>query len=150
MAIKLRQATFTDAGKIAYLILVWDNELPDWLKMVRGDAAGAHRTAELMCSPKFVTWVAEEDGEVVAAMAINQCISLFGWSPYGNIAGLFVLPKYRGGRMIGLRLLYKAKELKQQYNWAWLEMNPWADDKNTKKVLERLAFDEAVHTHVLR
>ncbi len=150
MSYILRPAVYKDAGQIAYLILVWDEELPEFLRMVRGSAEAAYRAAELMCSPSFVTWVAEEDGEVVGAVAIHNNVSLFGFHGYGNVAGVFVLPKHRGWKLLGLQLINKAKELKREMKWAWLEMNPWADDINTKRVLERLGFEEAVHTYVLR
>ena len=146
----LRPAVYKDAGQIAYLILVWDAELPQFLRMVRGSADAAYRAAELMCSPSFVTWVAEDAEGLAGAVAIHNNISLFGFHNYGNIAGVFVLPKHRGGKLIGLRLIKKAMELQKVHKWEWLEMNPWADDRNTKRVLERLGFDEAVHTYVLR
>ena len=146
----LRPAVYKDAGQIAYLILVWDAELPQFLRMVRGSADAAYRAAELMTSPSFVTWVAEDEEGMVGAVAIHNNISLFGFRSYGNIAGVFVLPKHRGGKLIGLRLIKKAMELQKVHKWEWLEMNPWADDRNTKRVLERLGFDEAVHTYVLR
>jgi N-acetylglutamate synthase-like GNAT family acetyltransferase len=150
MSYELRPAVYKDAGQIAYLILLWDAELPQFLRMVRGSAEAAYRAAELMCSPSFVTWVAEDNGELIGAVAIHNNVSLFGFHGYGNVAGVFVLPKYRGGKLIGLRLIKKAMELKSTNRWEWLEMNPWADDTNTKKVLERLGFEEAAHTYVLR
>lgn len=146
----MRPATYFDAGRIAYLILVWDDELPKFLRMVNNDAEAAYRAAELMCGPDFATWVVEEDNEIVGLLTIKKATSIFGFHSYGSIVGVFVLPKYRGQRLLGLRLLNKAKELKATHKWDWLEMNPWADDKNTKRVLERLGFDEAIHTYVLR
>lgn len=146
----MRPATHDDAARIAYFILVWDQGLPKHLRMVRGDAEKAYQTAEMMCGDKFVTWVIEDGGVVVGAIAIHNSTSLFGFHSYGNVAGLFVLPKYRGHKRLGLRLLNKGKELKQKMNWHWLEMNPWSTDINTQKVLGRLGFDDAVHTYILR
>lgn len=150
MSYKLRPATYADVSRIAYLILVWDQELPAFLRMVNADARCAYQAAELMCSNGYVTWVAEDEGEIVGTIAIAHCVSLFGFHQYGNIAGVFVLPKHRGSKLIGLRLLRRAMELKHERGWKWLEMNPWADDANTGRVLVRLGFDEAVHTYVLR
>ena len=150
MSYKLRAATYKDAGQIAYLILCWDAELPAFLRMVRGNAEAAYRAAELMCSPKFVTWVAEAESDIVGAVAVAHNVSIFGFHHYGNVAGVFVAKKHRGGQLLGLRLIKKAMELKSVHRWEWLEMNPWADDRSTKRVLERLDFEEAVHTYVLR
>ena len=146
----MRQATYRDVGRLAYGVMVWDQELPEFLRTIKGDAELAHRAAEIMVSPKFVTWVIEEDGDIVAAITIEQNVSLYGFCFYGNVAGVYVLPKYRGQRMLGLRLLNKAKELKQTLGWSWLFVNPWADDTNTERVLERLGFEESIHTYMLR
>lgn len=150
MSFKLRQATYTDAASIAYLILVWDKELPDFLKLVQGDAASAYRSAELMCGQSFRTWLMEEDDKVVGLVSIHVQTSLFGFRIYGSIVGVFVLPSYRGGKLLGLKLVRKAMELAAIERWEWLEMNPWADDRNTGQVLQRLGFDEAIHVYALR
>lgn len=145
----MRQATYNDVARLAYLILVWDKELPEFLQMIRGDANAAFQAAQLMLGPKFVTWVVGEE-DFVGAISINRAVSLFGFHSYGLVVGVFVLPKYRGGKLLGLRLIQKAVELKTEMNWRWLEMQPWADDRNTRRVLERLGFSEALHTFVLR
>lgn len=146
----MRAATYDDAARIAYLILVWDRELPEHLRMVRGNAEAAYQAAELMCGPDFATWVVEADGRIVGLISIKNNTSLFGFHAYGNVVGVFVLPKYRNQHLLGLRLLNKGKELKAQRGWMWLEMNPWAGDVRMKRLLGRLGFDETVHTYILR
>ena len=150
MAYNLRQATPRDIGQMAYLILVWDSELPGFLQMVRGDANAAQKAAEIICGPGCATWVAEEGDKLIGAIAVNTLTSLFGFHRYGSVIGVMVLPKYRGTKFIGLRLIKKAMELKEAMGWTWLELTPWADDVNTQRVLERLGFDEALHTYILR
>lgn len=146
----MRPATIDDAARLAYFILVWDQELPEHLRMVRGDAELAYQTAELMCGDKFVTWVIDEGDQAVGAIAIHDSTSLFGFHRYGNVAGVFVLPKHRGHKRLGLRLLNKGRELKAEKKWRWLEMNPWSTDLNTQRVLGRLGFADVVHTYILR
>lgn len=146
----IRKARQEDAARIAYLIMVWDRELPGFVRTVNGDHQAALQAAELMVGPYYETWVAEEDGEVVGAICVNNSVCLFGFRSYGDVAGVYVLPKYRGGRLLGLKLIRKAMALKAEMGWRWLAINPWADDVNTGKVLERLGFTETLHTYVLR
>lgn len=151
MPYKLRQSVPKDAGQLAYLLLLWDAELPPFLRMIRGDAASAARTADtFVYSPHCVAWVAEQDDKLIGAITIQTLVSMFGYHTYGSVIGVFVTPEHRGGKLIGLRLIKKAMELKPIYKWAWLEMSPWADDVNTMKVLGRLGFAETLHTYVLR
>ena len=144
-----RQAQYSDAARIAYGLLVWDKELPEQKKMINGSIEDAYRAAEQICGGCFVTVVAEDQGEIVGTIAVKHSISLMGFQPHGNIVALFVMPKSRG-QFLGLRLIRKAIEMKDQMKWNWLEMNPWADDARLEKILHRLGFVDDTHTHVLR
>lgn len=150
MSYRIRPATLKDVGRIAYLMLVWDAELPPHVKMLNGDAAQAERTAtQITSDPCYVTQVLEVNSEVVGVMVISVINGLFCAKPYG-VLNLVVHPKQRSGKLYGLHLLNKAVELARQAQLAWLESNPWADAHGMQFVLDRLGFMELTRGYALR
>jgi N-acetylglutamate synthase-like GNAT family acetyltransferase len=150
MAHTIRKARADDVGVLAHLMLVWDAELPEHTKQLRGDAAYAERVARAIVSqPNFNTMIMEADGVVVGAFTIDTIQGIFSAKPFG-LLNLTVYPKYRGGKLYGLKLLRRAIDEAKTSGLAWLESHPWADAHGMKFVLERLGFSELTHGYALR
>jgi N-acetylglutamate synthase-like GNAT family acetyltransferase len=150
MAYTIRKATPKDAGIIAHMMLVWDAELPKHLQMLNGDAPHAETTAKAMTTnPEFITEVVEEDGKIVGMYVVSKIEGLFCSKPYG-ILNVMVYPKYRGGKMYGLRLLERSIKAAKEAGLAWLESCPWADAHGMHFVLERLGFNFMSRGYALR
>jgi GNAT superfamily N-acetyltransferase len=150
MGMSIRPATADDIGRIAYLVLQWNFELPEHLQRVEGGAPHAQRIAEVVVGdPRFVTRLLEVEDEVVGGICLHLGSNLFSLSQHGQLMMWYVDPKHRGG-LHGLRLLKDAIRLADELKLGWLEIYPWADDTGASRVLERLGFHHGVNMYYKR
>ena len=146
----IRKATKEDIGRIAYLILKWDAELPAELRMLDGDIPYAEQAAGLVVtSDQFYLCVLEIEGALAGGYCLHAAQGVFSPKKYGQLLMWYVEPKYRGGRH-GYKMLRHAIDVTKQSGLAWLEVNPWSDSRGAHSVLKKLGFTEAVHTFVMR
>lgn len=148
----VRKVEPRDLAQVAYMILKWDSELPEWCQQVQGVIARAERAAQIIVSGDGSVsegYVLEEGGEVIGGCAVVKAVGIFSPNPYGQLLMWYVLPEHRG-KLHGLRLLKKAMEVSKECGLEWLEAYPWADDAGAAKVLERLGFKYAVNSFMLR
>ena len=150
MAYDIKPMVQSDAGKVAYMILKWDAELPEHLRMLHGDAVYAEQAANfIITSPLIYAYKLEIDRELAGGYALQSALGIFSPKRYGQLLMWYVDPKHRGG-LHGLRLLKHAMKMTRDNGLAWLEVNPWADAHGANYVLTKLGFIEAVHTFVKR
>jgi hypothetical protein len=150
MSYEIKPIVQRDAGKIAYMILKWDAELPDHLRMLNGDAVYAEQAANfIIASPLIYGYKLEIDKELAGGYALQSAQGIFSPRRYGQLLTWYVDPKHRAG-LNGFRLLKHAIKTATDNKLAWLEVNPWADAHGAQYVLAKLGFIESVHSFMLR
>lgn len=151
MAIEIRQPTLAESGDLAYMILMWDAELPDHVRELNGDAGRAEQVVRfLMSDPRAIKRIAYDDGKPIGGFCLRCMERLYSPRPVGELIMWYVKPPYRGGRLLGLRLLQEATRLAHEQGFEWIEATMWADSANGQRTLERLGFEQHSTRHIKR
>jgi len=146
----IRPIDANDVGKIAYMIMRWNSELPEWLRRVEGGARHAQAIAEaIVANERFIGRALELDGQVIGGLCIFLGDNLFSLRQYGQLMMWYVEPEHRGG-LHGIRLLREAIKIAEERKLGWLETYPWADDEGASRLLPRLGFFDSCSVFVKR
>ena len=150
---QIRQASPTDVGEIAYMIMTWAKyELPEEVRIMAATASQAERTArKIVFQPGYLTRVMENGHGVVGAYVI-MCFpeGTFGDEPYGSLLGVYVKPEHRGHRLYGLKLLMDAQSAAKRCGLARLEINPMPKSRGMSAILKRMGYAPLCTTHIKR
>ena len=148
---ELRQATPADIGQLAYLIMLWRQELPEECRFFGEDAWVAERAAErIICDQDNSTKFLVDDGKVVGlSVLIKHESGLFSPYPYGVIFAIYVKPGYRGHKFLGYKLLCEVLDTAKKMRLSRVEFNPMFNALGASKVLKRIGFNPICTTHIL-
>jgi len=136
----IRRAELKDAGRIAYLMLRWDAELPTHIHALRGNAKYAEQSAHIVVTnPRYHAMAYELDGEIIAGYVLSVGAEILSPDIVASMFMWYVLPAYRD-KFIGVRLLFHAMEYAKSLNAKRIDVFPWADSASVDRLLTRPAF----------
>lgn len=149
---QIRNVTARDKGMLAYMVMCWHNELPSEVRFFSGDAQQAERTANILTDsgPHFITRGMFDGNEACGGYSIAVQRGVFSDEVYGQLLCWYVFPKYRGTKLLGVKLLLDAIHTAKEHNLSRLEVNPWCADACAHTVLRRLGFNAASTKYMKR
>lgn len=151
MDFELRQAKSEDIGQLAYIMMLWRQELPEECRFFGEEAWIAERAAQkAVCDPSYIVKVLLDEDKIIGdSVTIKFAEGFFSPYPYGVILSVYVRPEYRGHRLLGYKLLRDAVESAKKMGLARVEFNSMINDRGTAMVLKRMGFKPICTTHFL-
>ena len=109
---EFREARPEDIGQLAYIMMLWRQELPPECQFFGEEAWIAERAAQVAVhDPAYLVKVLVDEDKIVGeTVIVKHTEGLFSPYPYGVILSVYVRPEYRGHRLLGYKLLCDAVE----------------------------------------
>ena len=151
MDFELRQAKAEDVGQLAYIMMLWRQELPPESRFFGEEAWIAERAAQIaIFNPSYLTKVLMDGDKMIAeSITIKNDEGFFSPLPFGVLLSVYVKPEYRGHLLLGYKLLCDAVKSAKDMGMSRVEFNPMVNDRGTALVLKRLGFKPICTTHFL-
>ena len=148
---EFREARPEDIGQLAYIMMLWRQELPPECQFFGEEAWIAERAAQVAVhDPAYLVKVLVDEDKIVGeTVIVKHTEGLFSPYPYGVILSVYVRPEYRGHRLLGYKLLCDAVESAKQMGLTRVEFNPMVDDRGAAMILKRMGFKPLCTTHTL-
>ena len=148
---EFREARPEDIGQLAYIMMLWRQELPSECRFFGEEAWIAERAAQIAVNnSSYITKVlVDKDKMVGETITVKHAEGFFSPYPYGVILSVYVRQEYRGHRLLGYKLLCDAVESAKKMGLSRVEFNPMADGRGAALILKRMGFKPICTTHFL-